>query len=79
MSEENKCENCGGEGLILQGESIKFTCSPCAGTGKAISSEVSASEEPEQPEPAEAEAEESFLGEASDVSANSSEEEAVPA
>ena len=29
-----KCENCGGEGLIHQGDSIKFTCSVCNGTGK---------------------------------------------
>ncbi len=32
----DKCINCGGEGLIHQGESIKFTCSVCTGTGKGV-------------------------------------------
>lgn len=31
-----KCENCGGDGLISQGDSIKFTCSVCMGSGKAV-------------------------------------------
>ncbi len=44
---DEKCGNCGGEGLIHQGESIKFTCSVCMGSGKAVESygEVSGSEE----------------------------------
>jgi len=42
--EDNKCENCGGEGLVHQGESIKKVCESCAGTGKSIDSVVTASE-----------------------------------
>ena len=59
------CENCKGEGLVHQGESIHKVCGVCLGTGKGeeVSSPVSASE------PAELVAEpsgsdESFLGEA---------------
>lgn len=52
----DKCKNCGGDGLIHQGESIKFTCSACMGTGKTV--EVIVSEEVKAP------VEDSFLGEA---------------
>lgn len=42
---ETKCGVCQGEGLVHQGESISKLCGSCAGTGKSVSSEVSASEE----------------------------------
>lgn len=69
----NKCETCGGEGLISQGESIKFTCSTCSGTGKSVAevgqftatSEVSASEP--VPEVGEISSSESFLGESAEL------------
>lgn len=63
MSEETKCETCGGEGLISQGESIKFTCSACSGTGKAVEA-IMAGEDtsslPEEPVIDEVVPEESF-------------------
>lgn len=62
---ENKCENCGGDGLINQGDSIKFTCAVCMGTGKSV--EVFMEEERDLPEVTNPlpEEESSFLGGAS--------------
>ncbi len=75
------CKNCGGEGLIHQGESIKFTCASCSGTGKSsepvmVAEEISPAEV--QPEPVVVEEvvpeEESFLEAASEGSEVSSPE-----
>ena len=63
------CENCGGEGLVHQGESIKFTCSVCSGTGKSVDgSEEEHHEDVVAPEEVKSEAEESFLDGASEDS-----------
>ncbi len=56
----DKCKTCAGEGLIHQGESIKFTCSACMGTGKVVDYGVVSGTD-ETPV-----VEESFLGEASE-------------
>ncbi len=71
---ENKCENCGGEGLIHQGESIKFTCNVCSGTGKADGAETVVPSE----EQVEALKDESFSTE-SEEAGETSEGEEVPA
>lgn len=75
MSEENKCEACGGEGLVHQGESIHKTCAVCNGTGKASSPEAEVS----APAEVEAAPAENFSNESEEVGATSEgEEETVP-
>lgn len=60
------CENCGGEGLIHQGESIKFTCSQCGGTGKSGEVVMASEETVISSEPVIEEVDESFLDAASE-------------
>ena len=75
--EQNKCDKCGGEGLIHQGESIHHVCSKCTGTGKVGElSNVTSSTKMEENIPAPAPTEESFLENSGEASAPAPESEA---